>query len=288
MHGERTYWVYIPASRRPIPIGATCIRASPDRSILSRPDKPGDDILSFAAPRLNSGPIPQKDKLRVIISAPLDLVESFRRGEAMFRLLDHDQRAGLEPSALARGEKRRFAKSLAVRRVGEHERERRQRMRATELGRVAPKDPGHAAEAQRLDIAANERAGFRAIVDEQREACAARERLEPERAGAGEEVEHARVRHRVAMSMDQDVEQALAQPVGGRADRGGFRARQVPPAQSAADDAHQRPTFSASAGRGMRRATRAEGSGAALFRYRIMGAFACAAYARDLGPCDVS
>ena len=61
------------------------------------------------------------------------------------------------------------------------------------------------------------------------------------------------------MSMDQGVEQALAQPVGGRADRGGFRVRQVPPAQSAADDAHQRPTFSPFAGRGMRRAKRAEG-----------------------------
>ena len=73
-----------------------------ERRILGRPDKPGDDISSFAAPRLNSGPIPQKDKLRVIISAPLDLVESFRRGEAMFRFLDHDQRAGREPSAFAR------------------------------------------------------------------------------------------------------------------------------------------------------------------------------------------
>src|SRR2546429_2103622 len=126
MHGERTYWVYIPASRRPIPIGATCIRASPDRSILGRPDKPGDDTLSFAAPRVDSGPIPQKDKLRVIISAPLDLVESFGRGEAMCRLLDDDQRLGREPAALARRDERRFGEALAVGRIGEHERERPQ------------------------------------------------------------------------------------------------------------------------------------------------------------------
>ena len=59
------------------------------------------------------------------------------------------------------------------------------------LGRVAPPDLGDAGEPQRLDIAADGRARLGALLDEQAEARAARQRLEPERAGAGEQVEHA-------------------------------------------------------------------------------------------------
>ena len=84
-------------------------------------------------------------------------------------------------------------------------------------------------EAQRLDILAQQRARLRAVIDEQRERRAARDRLEPERAGAGEQVEHARAGDRIAVGMHQDVEQRLAQPVGGRADACDFGAASARP-----------------------------------------------------------
>ena len=115
---------------------------------------------------------------------------------------------------------------------------------------VAPEDAGDAAEAERRDVLAQQRARLRAVVDEQREGRAARERLEPERAGAGEEIEHARAGDRIAVGVDEDVEQGLAQPVGGRPDRPRVRLRrgERAAAQPPADDAHQRPAGRARAG----------------------------------------
>ena len=71
---------------------------------------------------------------------------------------------------------------------------------------------------ERLDILAQQRARLRAVIDEQRESRAARQRLDAERAGAGKQIEHARAGDRIAVGVHQDVEQRLAQPVGGRAD----------------------------------------------------------------------
>src|SRR5947209_4709874 len=113
-------------------------------------------------------------------------------------------------------------------------------MRAAELGRVAAKNFRNAPGAQRLDVRPDQRPRLGALLDEKRKTCAARERLEPERAGAREQVEHARVRHRIAVTVEEHVEQAFAQPVGGRTDRSGFRAREISAAPSAPDDAHQR------------------------------------------------
>ena len=96
----------------------------------------------------------------------------------------------------------------------------------------------HAAEAQRFDIVAQQRAGFRAVVDEQREFRAARDRLDAERAGAGKQIEHARIRDRIVIGVDQDVEQRLAQPVRGGTDVARGRRRQIAALQSSADDAH--------------------------------------------------
>ena len=97
-----------------------------------------------------------------------------------------------------------------------------------------------AAEPQRRDVLAQERARLGAVVDEQRERRAARERFEPERAGAGKKIEHARAGDRIAVGVSEDVEQRLAQPVGGRPHRLRPRRRERAPAQAAADDAHQR------------------------------------------------
>ena len=97
-----------------------------------------------------------------------------------------------------------------------------------------------AAESERRDVLADERARLGAVVDEQRKGRAARQRLEPERAGAGEQVEHARAGDRIAIGVGEDVEQALAQPVGRRADRLAARRGERAPAQLSADDAHQR------------------------------------------------
>ena len=102
-------------------------------------------------------------------------------------------------------------------------------MRRSELRRVAAEDAGDAGQPERLDIGADQRACLGAVVDEQREGRAARDRLQPERAGAGKQVEHARARDRIAIGMDQDIEQRLAQAVGGRPDRLRFRAASVRP-----------------------------------------------------------
>ena len=110
------------------------------------------------------------------------------------------------------------ASSLAIGRIEKHQRERLHRMRRAEIGGVAAIDFRDAAEPQRLDIVAQQRAGLGAVVDEQRERRAARNRLDAERAGAGEQVEHARALDRIVIGMDQDVEQRLAQPVRGRPD----------------------------------------------------------------------
>ena len=65
-------------------------------------------------------------------------------------------------------------------------------MRRAEICGVATIHLGDAAEPERLDIVAQQRARFGAVIDEQRECGAARNRLDAERAGAGEQVEHAR------------------------------------------------------------------------------------------------
>ena len=83
-----------------------------------------------------------------------------------------------------------------------------------ELGRVTPPDLGGTGERQRLDIAADGRARVRALLHEQAEARAARHRLEPERARAGKQIEHAGVREiELWRAVLEHVEQRLAHAV---------------------------------------------------------------------------
>ena len=182
---------------------------------------------------------PQKHELRIVIGPPLQLLETFGRGERRgFRFFHHEQRAWRQPAAIAQRGQRFFRKPLAVGRIEEGQRERLHRMRGAEIGGVAAIDFCHAAEAERLDIVAQQRAGLRAIVDEQRERSPARSGLDAERAGAGEQVEHARAFDRIVIGVDENIEHRLAQAVRGGADLARCGRGQIATLQPSADDTH--------------------------------------------------
>ena len=115
---------------------------------------------------------------------------------------------GIQPASVAQRLERGLGKAAAVGRVEEGDVVGVARRHEAELARVAPEDAGGAAEAQRLDVGADQGTRFRAVVDEQREARAARQRLERERAGAGEEIDDAQALD-AAMAVLEDVEQGL-------------------------------------------------------------------------------
>ena len=117
-------------------------------------------------------------------------------------------------------------------------------MRRHQAGRIAPEDAGDAAKAERLDIVAQQRARLHALVDKQHDAAPRDMASMPERAGAGEQVEHPRACDRIAIAMRQDIEQRLAQAVGGRAD--GVRLRRRRAGASANGHRRSRITFLAS------------------------------------------
>src|SRR6266576_1360029 len=97
---------------------------------------------------------------------------------------------------------------------------------------------GDAAQAQRLDIVAQQRSRFGAVIDEERERRPSRDRLDAERAGAGEQVEHAGTLNRIVVGMNEDIEQRLAQAVRGGADLARGWRGEIAALQSPADDAH--------------------------------------------------
>jgi hypothetical protein len=188
-----------------------------------------------------SDAVSQQDERAVVVTPPFDLVESLRCRKAGFGGLFHDhQRAGRQPSTGSRRGESLFGKAAAVRRIEESHGERLDRMRRPELGGIAPKDAGGAAQPQGRHVLAQQRSGLRSLVDEQSKCRAAGQRLEPERARPGKEIEHARIRDGIAVGMDENVEQRLPQPIGGRPDRLRRRGREQAPAQTPADDAHQR------------------------------------------------
>src|SRR4029079_212989 len=112
-------------------------------------------------------------------------------------------------------------------------------------GRVAAEDARAPGQAESLDVAADRSARRHRFLDEERVGSAAREGLEAEGAGAGEKVEHARALDRVAMSVREDVEDRLAQAVGGRTGLAPGGRGEQPAAQLTADDAHRAPPGSA-------------------------------------------
>src|SRR6201999_2837757 len=114
----------------------------------------------------------------------LQLLETIRRSKGRrLRLLHHHERTWREPAAVAQRGKRFFGEPLAIGRIEEGQRKRLYRMRRAEIGGVAAIDLADAAEREALDVVAQQRARLGAIVDEQRERRAARDRLDAERAG---------------------------------------------------------------------------------------------------------
>lgn len=90
-------------------------------------------------------------------------------------------------------------------------------MRRSEIAGIAAVHLSHAAKPERLDIIAQQRPCLGAIVDEQRERRAARDRLNAKRAGPREKVKHAGACKWIVIGMEQNVEQRLAQTIRRRA-----------------------------------------------------------------------
>src|SRR5262249_3820500 len=113
---------------------------------------------------------PQKHELGVVIDAALQFFEAIGSLEGCgLGFLDDQQRACSDPPAVAQRAQRPLRQSLAIGRIGEDEREWFDRMRGTEIGRVAAIDLGDAAEPERFDVVAQQCTGLGAVVDEQRE-----------------------------------------------------------------------------------------------------------------------
>ncbi len=114
-------------------------------------------------------------------------LEAFgKRDRRVCALLQHTQRVGLQPSALAGALKRLFAEPLPVGRIAEDEVEGGNRAGAAEIGCVAAEQLADAGQAERFQVGADQAAAFDAVLDEKRIGRAARQRLDAERAGAGE------------------------------------------------------------------------------------------------------
>ena len=114
-------------------------------------------------------------------------------------------------------------------------------MGGAEFGRVAAEDARRTAKPERGDVFAQQRTRLGGVVDEQRKRRAARKRFNPERAGAGEKIEHARAMDRIVVGVREDIKQCFAQPVSSRPDRLRLRCGERASAQVAADNPHQRP-----------------------------------------------
>ena len=91
---------------------------------------------------------------------------------------------------------------------------------------------------QSFHIATDERARFRAIIDEQGEFSAPRHSFQPQRARASEQVNHPPAIRRIVIGMDENIEQALAQTVRCRANGAGAWPPQHPPFETTADNPH--------------------------------------------------
>ena len=183
-----------------------------------------------------------KHRLRV---APGTLIERIEAGgerdAGALALLDHDDGAGREPAAAGRRGERPLGQALAVGRIEESQREAAVSTGRPQLGGVAAEDLGDARQPERLDVAADEGARFRFLLDEQTERGA---RATAPRSPARRSPRTGRSPWRPPASnsgtaVRQDVEDRLAHAVRGRpralVDRRGER----PAAELPADDPHR-------------------------------------------------
>src|ERR1700744_3375284 len=111
-------------------------------------------------------------------------------------------------------------------------------MRGTKIRGVTAEDLGDAAEPERLNIVAHQRARLCAVVDEQCELRTTRHRLDAERAGAGKQVEYPCILDRIVIGVHQDIEDGFAQAIRRRANVTRRRRRQAAALQSSSDHPH--------------------------------------------------
>src|SRR5207248_3912636 len=95
-----------------------------------------------------------------------------------------------------------------------------------------------------VEVALDRPHGLRVVVDEDGARCPAREGLDPERAGTGEEVEHLGI-----VDRSDEVEDVLAHAVRGRPGVEPARRGELVPLAAAGDDAHHKSLERASPGR---------------------------------------
>src|SRR5438445_3744174 len=186
--------------------------------------------MSIVSPSRGSAPtvLEQQERLLADLLRPRD-PQARRNGRQVL-----SERAG-DDQATRGGELREGGAvrlDVGERRVAEREVgfkwpiEERQRVRADHR-RAAGKT-------RRLEVLPERDDGSRALLDECRVGRAPRERLDPERAGAGEQVEHHRVReHRL-----EDPEQRFADPVRRRAGAAALRYAEPAAFRLAGDDPH--------------------------------------------------
>ncbi len=149
----------------------------------------------------------REDYLRFAVTASLFADEPLRQGDGGSRLLfDHDERVVPQPAAGEQGVERRRREALAIGRVQKGQTESFAGRRSAELRRVAAKDPRDAAESQRFDVFPQQGARFGAVIDEKRALRAARDRLQPEAAGAREKVDDVGALDDVVIGVGEDVE----------------------------------------------------------------------------------
>ena len=135
--------------------------------------------------------------------------------------------SGRDPSALGELFQRRRHKVVGVGRIHEDKVERRAEASGfrSKIGRRAPMNARGAEKLKGLDVVADAAAGGAVGLDEQTEGRAARDRLETQRAGAGEGVDHPRAfKRRRPFGVGQHVEDGLPRAVGGRPRLTTFRA----------------------------------------------------------------
>src|SRR5690606_20284837 len=111
-----------------------------------------------------------------------------------------------------------FAETPAVGRVSEEQIEGFDVVGGTEIGGIAPEDTSTALQAERVDIFPKQAAALDTVLYEKHRLAAARQSLQPDRARAGEQVDHARSIEAFGIGMSQNIEKAFPRPVGRRPD----------------------------------------------------------------------
>src|SRR5262245_18289781 len=155
---------------------------------------------------------PHHDNFSIAVNARVDLLEAIGQRDVGIDALFQDDDGAVSDPAAGRGRlKRARAETFAVGRVEKDEVERYKHTCRAELSGIAPPELSDAGKAKRFDVAADGGTRLGALLDEQAEARTARQRLEPERARAGKQIEHAGVFEDDAGSaVLQHIEQRLA------------------------------------------------------------------------------